>query len=118
MVEIPAWLATVAGSVFLILLAVVGYLVKLVVSVMHGRLGLQDAKIDGFDGKLDDIKESLGHMDRRFVEVELSVTRQFVDKESHTRDYITLTGRVDAVHKRVDRIERERGSGSTMGRSD
>ena len=109
MIEIPTWLATVGGSIFLLLLAVTGYLVRLVVQVNNDRLGAQDHEISGLRRKLDGIQSSLSSIDRRFVEVELMATKQFIDKETHTRDYITLSGKVDAVHKRVDRIERERG---------
>lgn len=106
MLSVPAWLATAVGSLILLLLGVIGYLVRLVVSTSQERLDTQDTKISGLYGKLDDIKSSLLAIDRRFVEAELIATKQFVDKETYTRDYITMTGRVDAVHKRVDRIER------------
>lgn len=115
MLEIPAWLATAFGWLIAVLVTVIGYLIRFIASTSKGRFDAQEAEIKGLHDKLDKIGIGLIQIDRRFVEAELMATRQFVDKESYTRDYITMVGKVDTVHKRVDRFERGHGHGDGDG---
>jgi len=107
MVEIPAWLAAAAGGIIGILVATIGYLIQVLVSTTQQKLSAQDEKVGAVYGKLDEIRSDLRNFDRRFVEIELMATKQFVDKETYTRDWIVMTGKIDAVHKRMDHAERD-----------
>jgi len=108
MIEIPLWLVSAVGGIVAILVASIGFLIQTLVSGTNSKLIAQDDKVGGLDEKLDGIRSDLRNFDRRFVEIELMATRAFVDKETYTRDWIGMSAKIDAVHKRVDNIDRAR----------
>jgi len=108
MIEIPLWLISAVGGIVAILVASIGFLIQTLVSSTNTKLVAQDDKVGGLDEKLDEIRSDLRSFDRRFVEIELMATKQFVDKETYTRDWIGMSAKIDAVHKRVDNLDRDR----------
>lgn len=100
MVEVPLWAIAAFGTFTTCLLAIVGYLLRSVISSIQEQ-GKQVAT------QLAAISAELASVDKRFLQEQLAQTQRFVDKEGWTRDYVTLTNRIDGLHRRMDRVERE-----------
>ena len=83
-----------------VLLATIGYLIRFVVAT-------NQRKNEEQDNRISDLEKKFSEADRRFVEAERDSMRNFVDRETWTRDYVTLTNRIDAAFKRLDRIRDE-----------
>lgn len=96
--QVPLW---AIGTIVTVLVTIIGGLLKLLWSTTQKK---QDAQ----DERLLALERGATATDKRFLEVELANTRAFVGVEAWSRDYVTLTQRVDGLHKRVDRIERPR----------
>lgn len=111
MVEVPAWALGAAGMFATCLLAVLGYLLRSMLSSIQKQGEQMAAAIkvqgDEFRRVLNDIRAELSDVDKRFLKEQLAQGSRFVDRESWTRDYVTLTQRIDGLHKRVDRVERD-----------
>ena len=96
--EIPVSVIALAGMLATMLVGIIGYLLR-------GMISSTQKKHDELDAKIDAHDRFFAQIDKRFVEEELAFSKAYIDKESWTRDYVTLTHRVDALHKRCDRIE-------------
>lgn len=96
---VPPWAIAVVGTLFTVLLTIVGFLVKMVWASTQKKHTELDKKIEKLEG-------AQAATDKRFLEQELAFSRQFVDQESWTRDYITVSNRLDGMHKKIDRVER------------
>lgn len=117
MVEIPTW-ALIAFTIFTVaMLVVVGYLLRQTLKTLERQRADADARIADLNRKVEELEKSTGSLDkrladevsridRRFLEEQLALVRKFVDREVWTRDYVTLSQRMDGLHKRIDRIDR------------
>jgi len=99
MLEIPVWILTAIWGLIAVLLATIGYLIRFVINTNQKKNDEQDAQIQA-------LQKASAAVDKKFVEAELLATKEFVDKEMWTRDYVTLTNRLDAVFKKIDRMEK------------
>jgi hypothetical protein len=97
MLQIPTWILTALWGLIAILLATIGYLIRFVLSANQRKNEEQDYRIGQLEKKFSEA-------DRKFVETERDSIKQFVDRETWTRDYVTITARVDAVFKKLDRM--------------
>jgi len=109
--EVPVWAIAAFGIFTSALLAILGYLIRSMVGDIQEqgdetRKALEDLSTEL---KTSDrrVAEELARIDKRFVEEQLAQSRMFVDREVWTRDYVTLTSRIDGLHKRLDRLDRE-----------
>jgi hypothetical protein len=98
--EVPMWAIAVFGTGATFLVGIVGFFMKSTLANLTKRADA--AEVEG-----QKIRAELAAVDKRFLEEQLAQTKAFVDKEGFTRDYVTLTQRIDGLHKRVDRVERE-----------
>jgi hypothetical protein len=110
--EVPVWAIAAFGVFTTALLAILGYLIRSIVGDIQQQ---GDETREALKGLSDELKssdrrvgEELARIDKRFVEEQLAQSRMFVDREVWTRDYVTLTSRLDGLHKRFDRMERDR----------
>ena len=101
MMEMPTWMLTSVWGLIAVLLATIGYLIRFVISTNQRKNDEQDVRISALEKKLSEA-------DRRFVQAELDSVKQFVDRETWTRDYVTLTNRLDAAFKKLDRLTEKR----------
>lgn len=100
--DIPTWMLTAVWGLIGVLLATIGYLIRFVIATNQRKNDEQDARIAALERKFSEA-------DRKFVQAELDSVKQFVDKEGWTRDYVTLTNRLDAAFKKLDRLAEKRG---------
>ena len=98
--EVPLWATAVLGTCVTFLIGIVGFFVRSTLASLTKRA-------DDSEFEARKIRFELAAVDKRFIEEQLAQSKQFVDKEGFTRDYVTLTQRIDGLHKRVDRIERD-----------
>ena len=97
--EVPLWAVAVFGTGATFLVGIIGFFMKSTLASLAKRA-------DASELEARKIRAELSVVDKRFLEEQLAQTKAFVDKEGFTRDYVTLTGRIDGLHKRVDRVER------------
>jgi len=98
MLQISAWMLTAIGGIIAILMATIGYLIRVVIATSQKKNEEQD-------GRIGELAKKISEIDRKIVESERDSMKQFVDRETWTRDYVTLTNRIDAMFKKLDRIE-------------
>ena len=108
--EIPVWFLAFAGTLLTCVIAVLGYLLRDAHATMRKEIGslkgMLEKQAEAMMSTTLSIAAMKSDLERRLVEERLAHTQQFVDKESSTRDYVTMTNRIDGLHKRVDRLER------------
>lgn len=108
--EVPIWFLAVAGTVMTCIIAVLGYLLRDAHATMRKEIGSLKELLERQSDRMIALEKLVAtnalDTERRLVEEKLSQTQQFVDKESFTRDYVTMTNRIDGLHKRLDRLER------------
>lgn len=108
--EVPIWFLAVAGTVMTCVIGVLGYLLRDAHATMRKEISSLKELLEKQSTAMMDTTLAIAAMksdlERRLVEERLAHTQQFVDKESSTRDYVTMTNRIDGLHKRVDRLER------------
>lgn len=102
MMEIPLWMLTAVWGLIGVLLATIGYLIRFVITTNQRKNDEQDSRIAALEKKFSEA-------DRKFVQAELDSVKQFVDRETWTRDYVTLTNRLDAAFKKLDRLAEKKG---------
>lgn len=121
-VQLPAWAIAAFGIFTSALLAILGYLLRSMIGSItkQGEETKKALEKQGQETKdaIEELSEAskrnerkvsddLARIDKRFVEEQLAQSRQYVDREGWTRDYVTLSQRIDGLHRRVDRVERE-----------
>jgi hypothetical protein len=110
--EVPVWAIAAFGVFTSALLAILGYLIRSMVGDIQAQGDETRKALEGLSTELKTadrrVADELARIDKRFVEEQLAQTRMFVDREVWTRDYVTLTSRIDGLHKRLDRHERDR----------
>lgn len=107
MIELPTWMVGTVGGLVATLLAVIGYLIR-------SMMTRSDLRLARHSDRLDAVEREQAQVDKKFVEAELKTTEKFVAEEAFTRDYVTLRGQLETLHKRIDDFERKR---SMMPRS-
>lgn len=109
--EAPVVAVAIVGTLMTGVIAVFGYLLRNAYEGLRAETKTAVEKIESLDKKVTRLEVSIAtgnaEMETRFAQAELRQTQQFLDKETATRDYIGMTTRIDGLHKRVDKIERE-----------
>jgi hypothetical protein len=109
--EVPVWAIAAFGVFTTALLAILGYLIRSMVGDIQEQGDETRKALEGLSDELKSsdrrVAEELARIDKRFVEEQLAQARMFVDREAWTRDYVTITSRIDGLHKRLDRLDRD-----------
>jgi NADH:ubiquinone oxidoreductase subunit 6 (subunit J) len=108
MLQIPIWILTAIGGLILVLVGTVGYLIRFVISTNEKKNEEQDERLRELRGEVRTLNntfhETWGTVTTRFAEAERDAVKQFVGNEQWTREYVTLTNRIDAAFKKLDRV--------------
>ena len=137
MVEVPVWALIAFGIFTLTQLLTVAFLLRSVVRAIERndedsreKMSEQGRKLEEQAKKMEQlaqeletkvvdigkrvdaggrhVEEECSRIDKRFLEVQLANARMFVEREMWTRDYVTMSQRINGLHQRIDRFGRSK----------